>query len=661
MTKRACVAIVLGLSLIGRQVRGQTTAPSLFDPNRHMRVSEVKPGMKGYGLSVFHDTTIDRFDVEVISVLHNFNPKYDVVLVRCRGANLEHSGAVAGMSGSPVYLTDEHGRDRLIGAFAYGWPLLKDPIAGVQPIEYMLEVGSTLKPESATTRQAAENGLSASGQYRYDPLRPTLRLPENRRPISVTNLAGGGGILQLQPLATPLMAAGISPRLLEQFTPLLGRFGFVPLQAGGIGGSSPTTTREAAIVPGAVLAAPLLTGDVELTAIGTCTEVIGDRVFGFGHPFSNEGPITLPMGSGRINGVISSIAQSFKIGAMTELRGTLIADQVVGVAGRLGNSPPTIPIDVRVVYTDGSLDVGYHFDSVSHPRLTPVLSGLAVTAAMAGQRDLPQYHTVEYDLMLRFAGDQKVRMKNVVVNSAGQALFLQVGSAIVYASENPFESVMLKQISGTIHVTPQARQADILSVSLPKMKYRPGETLKAFVRYRPFRAEEAILPIELQLPHTLRNGTYQLTICDQQTYIQQEQAMRPFRFVAENAQDIIAVLRDVGTIRQDALYVQLLREADGVAVGRTAMPLLPSSRRQVLLEAGRSNVTPFVSSTVLVVPTELVMIGSAEFQIEIDTNQRVEGAARHARPEPHAPGSDAGKTKPVAPPRQDAPTEPKDD
>ena len=47
---------------------------------------------------------------------------------------------------------------------------------------------------------------------------------------------------------------------------------------------------------------PLLTGDVDLTAIGTCTEVIGDRVFGFGHPFNNEGPIDLPMGSGQING-----------------------------------------------------------------------------------------------------------------------------------------------------------------------------------------------------------------------------------------------------------------------------------------------------------------------------------------------------------------------
>src|SRR5438105_974460 len=39
-------------------VRADTS--TLFDPARHMRVSEVKPGMTGYGLSVFKGTKIER-------------------------------------------------------------------------------------------------------------------------------------------------------------------------------------------------------------------------------------------------------------------------------------------------------------------------------------------------------------------------------------------------------------------------------------------------------------------------------------------------------------------------------------------------------------------------------------------------------------------------
>src|SRR5947207_9352371 len=102
------LVVLLGSAALADEPR----MPPGFDPARHMRVAEVRPGMKGYGLSVFQGTKIERFEVEVLSVLKNFNPKYDVVLIRCQGANLEHSGPIAGMSGSPIYLTDDSGRPR---------------------------------------------------------------------------------------------------------------------------------------------------------------------------------------------------------------------------------------------------------------------------------------------------------------------------------------------------------------------------------------------------------------------------------------------------------------------------------------------------------------------------------------------------------------------
>src|SRR5688500_12900246 len=142
--------IVVALMVLpGRTVRAQDVAPPPgFDARRHMRVSEVKEGMRGYGLSVFRGTKIERFEVEVISVLKNFNPKHDVILVRLAGANLEHTGAIAGMSGSPVFLKDETGKERMAGAFAYGWPFVKDPMGGVQPIEYMLGIRADKKKET---------------------------------------------------------------------------------------------------------------------------------------------------------------------------------------------------------------------------------------------------------------------------------------------------------------------------------------------------------------------------------------------------------------------------------------------------------------------------------------------------------------------------------
>ena len=77
--------LVVGLGLSHRAAVEGTYGLSYERPARHMRVSEVRPGMKGYGLSVFYGTKIEKFDVEVVSILKNFNPKCDVVLITCKG------------------------------------------------------------------------------------------------------------------------------------------------------------------------------------------------------------------------------------------------------------------------------------------------------------------------------------------------------------------------------------------------------------------------------------------------------------------------------------------------------------------------------------------------------------------------------------------------
>ncbi len=460
---------------------------SLFDPAKYMRVSEVKPGMTGYGLSVFSGTKIERFDVEVISVLKNFNPKDDVVLIRCKGANLEHTGAIAGMSGSPIYLKDEQGHERMIGAFAYGWPLVKDPIAGVQPIEYML----TLLDHQPTTKPSA-TVKPAAGLIHWS-LSETCMMPSRGQPMgstSVNTLTGASDSARLQPLATPMMTSGISAHTLDQLAPLFRAYNITPLQAGAMGGT-PTTQpgeAEATIAPGSVLAAPLMTGDVDMTAIGTCTEVVGDRVFGFGHPFNSEGQTNLPFGAGQISAIVAQLQQSFKLGSMSRITGSLTSDETVGVAGRLGPAPKTMPVEIRVVYSDGSQDDTYHCQSVVHPRFTPLLGTAAVTAALTGRHELPQYHTLDYDLTLEFENGRTLQLTNVLAEPNPQSLFVAVSGAMTVAAENPFERVLPTKLSGTLRVTPESREADVLSVNVPKLKYKPGDLVKMYVQYRPFRS-----------------------------------------------------------------------------------------------------------------------------------------------------------------------------
>ncbi|MGZ3427343.1 MAG: SpoIVB peptidase S55 domain-containing protein, partial [Polyangia bacterium] len=121
----ASAASAASASAVSASAAGASaTAPVTIAPPKHvsiMPISEIRAGMKGYGLTVFQGLKPERFDIRVISVLHNFLPKQDIILVQSDDPRLIHSGIVAGMSGSPIYI-----EGRLAGALSYGWHFAKD-------------------------------------------------------------------------------------------------------------------------------------------------------------------------------------------------------------------------------------------------------------------------------------------------------------------------------------------------------------------------------------------------------------------------------------------------------------------------------------------------------------------------------------------------------
>ncbi|MCX6572714.1 MAG: hypothetical protein NTX99_01860, partial [Candidatus Aminicenantes bacterium] len=125
MIRRFCV-VTLALLALGLAADAATLT---------LPLSQVKPGMKGRGKSVFQGRAIEEFDVEILGVLENVQPKRNVILARLRGRGLETTGIIAGMSGSPVYIDG-----KLIGAVAYGFSFSKEAIAGITPIDEMLAI-----------------------------------------------------------------------------------------------------------------------------------------------------------------------------------------------------------------------------------------------------------------------------------------------------------------------------------------------------------------------------------------------------------------------------------------------------------------------------------------------------------------------------------------
>ena len=102
-------------------------------------LSKIQRGMTGTAWTVFAGSKPEPMEVEVLGVLRGARgPGQDMILVRLHGTKPEYTGVVEGMSGSPVYIDG-----KLLGALAYRiGQFSKEPIAGVTPIEEMLEIGA---------------------------------------------------------------------------------------------------------------------------------------------------------------------------------------------------------------------------------------------------------------------------------------------------------------------------------------------------------------------------------------------------------------------------------------------------------------------------------------------------------------------------------------
>src|SRR5215470_9554364 len=236
------VSLSLPTSLIA-----QTSQPTI-------PVDQVHPGMKGVAYTVFQGIKPEPMDVEVLGVLRNMNgPKSDVVLVRLKGEKPEFTGVVAGMSGSPVYIDG-----KLLGAIAYRiGQFSKEPIAGVTPIEQMLEISEfdASIPAAGTPASAKPFGATRTSTPGVEDNNPTQNYAQ-----------------YLQPIDAPFVFNGFNEAAIKQFAPAFASAGITPVM--GVGSASKEKQPEP-LQPGSAVSAILVRGDMDVAA--TCTVTYMDK------------------------------------------------------------------------------------------------------------------------------------------------------------------------------------------------------------------------------------------------------------------------------------------------------------------------------------------------------------------------------------------------
>src|SRR5580700_7546102 len=203
----AVVAFALGV-VIAPALRAAGDQPQILP------LDQVKPGMKGLAYTIFAGDKIEPFDVEVIGILPNLmGPKQSIILVQLHGEKAEHTGVVAGMSGSPVYVDG-----KLMGALSLKFGVfVKEPLAGVTPIEDVLSIptGDSSAPKTLSVRSTVADDIQPANTMR-GPVSLASVTQSQRYPVPEkwAQAAGASGEAFLEPIAAPLVFSGFSPATL---------------------------------------------------------------------------------------------------------------------------------------------------------------------------------------------------------------------------------------------------------------------------------------------------------------------------------------------------------------------------------------------------------------------------------------------------------------
>ena len=538
-------------------------APAIFP------LSQVHLGMKGVAYTIFTGDEIEKVDLVVLGVLHNaLGPKQDIILVQLLGEKAEHTGVVAGMSGSPVYFDG-----KLAGALSLKLgTFTKEAIGGVTPIENMLDVENVPDTPSNVPTPASGaqpmNTLNAFSAAR-------IPLPEN---FARQTSAGSGQFLV--PIETPLITTGLYPETIAQFSKQLSAWGMT-MMAGGTAAPSP---EDAQLKPGDMVGVELIRGDLSITPGCTVTTVDHGKILACGHPIFSFGNVSMPLARAHVVTTLASAMASTKIISAGGTIGTLTQDRVTAIGGHLGDGPPMIPVDVTLV--TGTEQKQFHFEIIESPQLTPLLVALATYNGIVGNTAYGEGSTLQLDGEIAIKGHTTVTLKDLFAPTdnpvpGGFFVATDVQGTFAQIYSNPYEIPHIAAIHLRVTALPERRAATIDDAWVEANEVHPGQTVNVKVQLRPYRGPAFVQEFPITIPMQAARGPLQLVVSDADT------VNRTVQSLAASSQGQLPGLEELIKLmnrehQNDRLYATLMQPTPTLMVEDKVMPNAPASAINVL-------------------------------------------------------------------------------
>jgi hypothetical protein len=506
-------------------------------------LSEVHRGLTGTAWTVFTGSQPEPMEVEILGVLRGARgPGHDMILAQLHGTKPEYTGVVAGMSGSPVYIGN-----RLVGSLSYRiGQFSKDPIAGITPIEQMLEVRDLPEEQGSGGR---EQGSGTAGET-------TMRAME-----------------------TPLVMGGFGPEAVHLWQKQLAGTGLEMVAAGGMGGSSamdtkPSSAAVKSVVPGSAVSAQLMRGDLEIAATCTVTYVDPKQLLACGHPILQAGPVSLPMTTTEVVATLASPLNAFKIVNTGATIGAFNEDRDAAIRGVFGAKAQMIPVHVAV-HGQGK-PRKLNVEILDLPSLTPMAVLVAVYQALLqtnGSTDETSYHVTG---SIRLEGYPAV------------PLGMGAPMAAAFATEERFLRIYgnggrrgaVRELDLEVEAIPRRVQVELEGARLVSNNIvHAGDTVMVEATLRPWRQAARNVRIPVRIPAHLGAGVLRLLVSDAATL---DRTLDQPRFQTHSTGLETAIAAARGQHAADRVYVSLLAPETQAGMEGQTLTGLPLSMANAL-------------------------------------------------------------------------------
>jgi hypothetical protein len=399
------------------------------------------------------------------------------------------------------------------------------------------------------------------------------------------------------------------------------------MQGGGVSSKIIQGERDVQMLPGGALTVALVLGDFDLSGIGTVTHVEGKRVYGWGHPFFGLGSCEFPLMTGYVHTIYPRVSLSFKMGSPIKTVGIINADVSTCIAGWLDRQPDMMPVRMTVVRSPEQSKT-FNVQVVRQRSMIAPLVQTVLTNSVDMEGDMPEEMTARLKATIEVEGRPPLVIHDTFSGGsftggrAPQAIYSQVTNVVSQLTFHPYQPVRINRIDCTTEIEAGRRTAEIEAVEVEADTYSPGETLKAVVFLRPFKGLRERVPVTLELPADLPEGTYTATVGDDLANARQLIRDNPNLTNPQNLDQLFESLKVMTSVKRTNLVVRLPLGGTGVALEGKSLPNLPPSMVQIFGSSRRTGSQTMNGSLVSRRATDWVVQGSDTIRFTVAKNKQ---------------------------------------